>query len=177
MRIDYTPSSSESIASRVDGWPDLVDHFFMNLSYNLTVGFPDRWLHDVIETWSLIAAQSAADAARHASGEQIRSLQHLLAELAAQSTPDPWESLAAATYFGIGEASGNRVFERLVYDLWQALSQSGRHCDLGARLWPVRRQVEQSLQAVVAGIAGAEPGLARAAMECHIRGAFGAADA
>ena len=149
----------------------------MYLSDSMTVRFPDTWLHDVIDTWSLIVAESAADAARHASGEQIRSLQHLLAELAAQSAPELWQSVAAATYFGIGEASGNRVFERLVYDLWQVLSQSGRHWDLGARLWPIRLEVEQSLQAVVAGIAGAGPDLARAAMESHIRGVFGAADA
>jgi GntR family transcriptional regulator, transcriptional repressor for pyruvate dehydrogenase complex len=149
----------------------------MDLSDSSTVRFPDTWLHDVTEVWSLIATQSAADAAQNASGEQIRSLQHLLGELAAQTTPHPWESLAAAAYFGIGEASGNRVFETLVYDLWQALSHSGRRWDLGVRLWPTRRQVEESLQTVVAGIAGAEPELARAAMERHIRGVVGTAGA
>ncbi len=149
----------------------------MNLSDSMTVGVPDTWLHDVMRTWSLIAAQSAAAAARNASGEQIRSLQHLLVELAAQTTPDPWESLAAATYFGISEASGNRVVDSLVYDLWQLLSHSGRHWDIGARLWPNRRQVEQSLEAVVAGIAGADPRLARAEMERHIGGAVGTAGA
>lgn len=126
------------------------------------------WLHDVVRLWSSIAAQSAAAAARNASGEQIRSLQRLLVELAAQTTPDPWESLAAAMYFGISEASGNRDLDDMAYDLWQFLAHSGRHWDIGARLWPARRQVEQSLEAVVAGIAGAEPRLARSAMERHI---------
>ncbi len=119
--------------------------------------------------WSLIATQAAAAAARHASGEQIRSLRRLVAELELQSSAEPWESLAAATYFGIAEASDNRVLEELIYDLWQLLAQSGRHWDLGMRLWHTRTRVEETLHAVVAGIAGAEPELTRAAMERHIR--------
>jgi GntR family transcriptional regulator, transcriptional repressor for pyruvate dehydrogenase complex len=149
----------------------------MYLSDSLTVSHPDVWCRDVWVAWSLIATQSVVDAACRASPEQIRSLRVLLAEMAAQEDSDLWEAMAAATYHGISEASGNRIYGTLLYDLWQALAQSGDRWDVAARLWPIRQWTEQSLRAVVAGIASSEPELARKAMERHIRGAVQALDA
>ena len=148
----------------------------MHLSDSMTVSYPDSWLQDAWKALSLLATQSAVEAARHASVEQIRSLRVLVGQMPAMAEPESWESVTAATYFGISEASGNRIYETLLYDLWQALAQSGERWDVAARLWPVRQWAEQSLEAVVTGIASAEPELAKSAMERHIRGAVAALD-
>lgn len=121
--------------------------------------------------WSLIATESVTDAAQRASPEQTRSLHVLLSEMASQIDPGPWQSVTASLYFGFSEASGNRVYDSLVYELWQTLALPGGQWDLAAKMWPVRRWAEQSLGAVVAGIADAEPDRARAAMEHHLRSA------
>jgi DNA-binding FadR family transcriptional regulator len=148
----------------------------MYLSDSMTVSYPDPWLQDAWAALSLLATQSAVEAARHASAEQIRSLRILVAQMPVLDEPGAWESVTAATYFGISEASGNQIYETLFYDLWQALTQSGERWDVAARLWPVRRWAERSLEAVVGGIASAEPELAKSAMESHIRGALAALD-
>jgi DNA-binding FadR family transcriptional regulator len=144
----------------------------MYLSDNMAAGYPQTWLQDVWGTWSLIAAQSAADAATQATPEQIRSLHTLVDQLTALTDSDAWESVAAATYFGLAEASGNQVYGTLLYDLWQTLADSGDRWDVAAKLWPIRTWAQQSLGEVVAGIASAEPDLARTAMLHHLRGAF-----
>jgi DNA-binding FadR family transcriptional regulator len=148
----------------------------MYLSDSMTVSYPDPWLQDAWAALSLLATQSAVEAARHSSAEQIRSLRILVAQMRALDEAGAWESVTAATYFGISEASGNQIYETLFYDLWQALTQSGERWDVAARLWPVRRWAEHSLEAVVSGIASAEPELAKSAMESHIRGALAALD-
>jgi DNA-binding FadR family transcriptional regulator len=148
----------------------------MYMSDSMTVGYPDPWLQDAWAALSLLATQSAVEAARHASAEQIRSLRVLVGQLPTLAEAGPWESVTAATYFGISEASGNQIYETLFYDLWQALAQSGEHWDVAARLWPIRQWAEDSLEAVVTGIASAEPELAKSAMESHIRGAVAALD-
>jgi GntR family transcriptional regulator, transcriptional repressor for pyruvate dehydrogenase complex len=114
------------------------------------------------------------DAAYRASAEQVRSLRVLVAEMPAQEESDPWASLAAATYSGIAEASGNVIFGSLTYDLLQGLACSGDRWDVAARLWTVRRWAERSLHAVVAEIADGEPDRARRAMQRHLGGAISA---
>jgi DNA-binding FadR family transcriptional regulator len=146
----------------------------MYLSDSTTVGYPDPWLQNAWEALSLLATQSAVEAARHASAEQIHSLRVLVGQMPALAEAGSWESVTAATYFGISEASGNQIYEALLYDLWQALARAGERWDVAARLWPVRQWAEQSLEAVVTGIASAEPELAKSAMERHIRGAVAA---
>jgi DNA-binding FadR family transcriptional regulator len=148
----------------------------MDLSDSMAVRYSQTWLQDLWGTWSLIAAQSAADAATQATPEQIRSLRTLVDQLTALTDSDAWESVAAATYFGLAEASGNQVYGTLLYDLWQTLAESGDRWDVAAKLWPIRTWAQQSLREVVAGIASAEPDLARAAMVHHIRGACAVLD-
>lgn len=123
-----------------------------------------------MSAWALITTQSAADAARHASAEEIHGLRTLVDTMATQSASDQWSDVASAVYFGIGEASGNAVFESLVYDLWLVLAGSGGQWDVAARLWPSRPSAERSLQAVVTAIADARPESAAAAMHSHING-------
>jgi DNA-binding FadR family transcriptional regulator len=148
----------------------------MDLSDSMAARYSQTWLQDLWGTWSLIAAQSAADAATQATPEQIRSLRTLVDQLTALTDSDAWESVAAATYFGLAEASGNQVYGTLLYDLWQTLAESGDRWDVAAKLWPIRTWAQQSLREVVAGIASAEPDLARAAMVHHIRGACAVLD-
>ena len=148
----------------------------MYLSDSLTVSYPDSWLQDAWATLSLLATQSAVEAARNASEEQIRSLRILVGQMPALAEAGAWESVTAATYFGISEASGNQIYETLFYDLWPALPQSGERWDVAARLWPVRQWAENSLEAVIAAIASAGPELSKSAMESHIRGAVAALD-
>lgn len=152
------------------------DDIAMHLSDSMTVSYPDSWLQDAWAALSLLATQSAVEAAGHASAEQIRSLRILVGQLPTLTEAGAWESVTAATYFGISEASGNQIYETLFYDLWQALAQYGERWDVAARLWPVRQWAEHSLEAVVTGIASAEPDLAKSAMESHIRGAVAAID-
>lgn len=166
-----------SLPLPVAEWSSAYDDIAMYLSDSMTVSYPDPWLQDAWAALSLLATQSAVEAARHASAEQIRSLRILVTQMPALDEAGAWESVTAATYFGISEASGNQIYETLFYDLWQALTQSGEHWDVAARLWPVRRWAEHSLEAVVSGIASAEPELAKSAMESHIRGTVAAIDA
>ena len=171
-----TQDTVASLALPVAKQSPAYDHLSMNLSDSMTVSYPDSWLQDAWEALSLLATQSAVEAARHASAEQIRSLRVLVGQMPAMADAESWESVTAATYFGISEASGNQIYESLLYDLWQALAQSGERWDVAARLWPVRQWAERSLEVVVTGIASAEPALAKSAMERHIRGAVAALD-
>lgn len=113
--------------------------------------------------------QSVTEAASHAPAEHVRSLRTLIDLLAVQVESEQWQSLVAAAYVGFAEASGNSVYEDLIYDLWQALTRIGGHWDIGAHLWQTRGRAEQTLQAVVSEIARAEPHQAKAAMEAHLR--------
>lgn len=125
----------------------------------------------------LIAARSAEDAAVTSSAEQTRSLHVLLAQLCAQSDQDQWESVAAATYMGLAEASSNRVYETLLYDLWQTLTTAGGQWDIAAQLWPLRNWTEDSLRKVIRGVSDAEPGRVRMAMDDHLGGVLAVLDA
>lgn len=148
----------------------------MQLSDSMTAGYPDIWCSDVWAAWSLVATQAAVDAASRADPAQIRSLRVLFAELAGQEDARDWESLLAAIYVGIAEASGNRAYEALVYELWQVLIAAGPSWDVAARLWPVRGWAEVSLGEVIAGLVDADPGPVRRAMERHLGGAVDALD-
>lgn len=149
----------------------------MNLSDSLTVSYPDTCLQDVLSTWMLIAARSAEDAAAASPPEQTRSLHVLLTQLCAQTEPSQWESVAAAIYMGFAEASTNRVYETLLYELWQTMARAGGQWDIAARLWPLRSWVEDSLRAVIRGISDGEPRQARIAIDRHLSGVAAAAAA
>lgn len=150
---------------------------YMNLSDSLTVSYPDTWLHDVRAAWLLIVERAAVDASEVSSSEQVRSLHVLVAQLCAQTDADQWESVVAATYTGLVEASANRVYETLADDLWQTMSEGGGRWDVAARLWPARQWVEESLGAVVRAIAAGEPSAVRAAIDNHLGGVVRTLDA
>lgn len=149
----------------------------MNLSDSLTVSYPDTWLQDVRSAWLLIIARAAEDAAVVSSAEQVRSLHVLVAQLCAQTEAEQWESVVAATYMGVAEAGANRVYEALLYDLWQTLADAGGRWDIAARLWPVREWVEESLRAVVRAVADGVPLAARVAVDAHVEGVVSTLDA
>jgi DNA-binding FadR family transcriptional regulator len=141
----------------------------MNLSDSSTVSHADTWPRDLFAAWSLITTRTAVQAAHSATTEQIRSLRVLVTQMSAQVEADQWESVAAATYTGIAEASGNEVYGSLVYDLWHELIGAGDRWDVAARLWPLRQWVEQSLQVVIEHIIAGEGTAAGAAMDAHLR--------
>jgi DNA-binding FadR family transcriptional regulator len=141
----------------------------MNLSDSSTVSHADTWPRDLLAAWSLITTRTAVQAAQSATAEQVRSLRVLVTQMSAQVEADQWESVTAATYFGIAEAGGNEVYESLVYDLWHELIGAGDRWDVAARLWPLRHWVEQSLQAVIEHIVASEVAAAGAAMDAHLR--------
>jgi DNA-binding FadR family transcriptional regulator len=149
----------------------------MNLSDSPTVSHADTWPRDVLAAWSLITTRTATQAARVATTEQVRSLRVLVTQMSAQVEADQWESVTAATYFGIAEASGNEVYESLVYDFWHALIGAGDRWDVAARLWPLRNWVEQSLQTVIEHIVAGDGPAAGAAMDAHVRALVSTLDA
>lgn len=142
----------------------------MNLSDSLTAGYPDTWLRDARSTWLLILTGATEEAAAARTPEHVRSLHVLIAQLCAQHDRDQWESVLAATYLGLGEASGNRMCETLLYDLWQTLATAGAQWDVAAQLWPVRGWAEETLRAVVRGVADGDPVLAQLTIRHHLGG-------
>lgn len=144
----------------------------MNLSDSTAADHPDTLLLDALGSWLSLTLQSAADAADRATAAESRSLHTLIDHLVVESDAQTWQSVTAAVYFGLSEASGNQLFGTLVYDLWQLLTQPGGRYDVAAAMWPQRRWAEESLRAVINAVRDAQPGMARAAMNRHLRTAF-----
>ncbi len=142
----------------------------MDLSDSHTVSQHDVSIdHDaLVGAWCQLAALCAADAARGATGEDIRSLRVLLDAAGSESGASVWSSLMASAYLTICEAAHNGLYESVVLELWHKIDDDGCSDVLMAQLWDRRVDAERSLWQVVSGIADFDADRAHSAMSTHL---------
>jgi DNA-binding FadR family transcriptional regulator len=122
----------------------------------------------LLGAWCQIAALCAAEAACGATREDIRALRVLLDAAGSESGVSVWSSLMSSAYLTICEAAHHALYEAVTLDLWQRIDTAGCREVAMARLWSHRVGAEQSLRAVVAGIAAFDADRAHAAMVTHL---------
>jgi GntR family transcriptional regulator, transcriptional repressor for pyruvate dehydrogenase complex len=101
---------------------------------DLTLGeYSARDLH---EARPHIEVPAAGLAARRRSDEDVRFLRDVVAEMAAEDDPQAWVELDISFHAAIARISRNRVFEKVIADIRQALSHQSETLNVVADRQP-----------------------------------------
>jgi GntR family transcriptional repressor for pyruvate dehydrogenase complex len=120
---------------------------------------------DLTEARPHIEVPAAGLAAQRRSAEELESLRDIVAAMAAEDDPEAWVSLDSSFHAAIARASGNKVFERVVADIRDALAHQSETLNIVAdRQLASDREHQQILQTIETGDAAG----ARAAMSEHL---------
>ncbi|WP_309108797.1 FadR/GntR family transcriptional regulator [Arthrobacter sp.] len=120
---------------------------------------------DLTEARPHIEVPAAGLAAQRRTEEELESLRDIVAAMASEDDPEVWVTLDSSFHAAIARASGNRVFERVVADIREALANQSETLNMVAdRKLASDREHEHILQAIEAGSTTD----AEDAMEAHL---------
>lgn len=120
---------------------------------------------DLTEARPHIEVPAAGLAAQRRSEEELESLRGIVDAMSSEDDPQVWVTLDSSFHAAIARASGNRVFERVVADIREALANQSETLNMVAdRKLASDREHENILEAIEAGSATD----AQAAMQAHL---------
>ena len=120
---------------------------------------------DLTEARPHIEVPAAGLAARRRTHEELETLRHIVAAMAAETDLESWVSLDSSFHATIARASGNKVFASVVSDIREALAHQSETLNMVAdRQHASDIEHQQILAAIEAGSADD----ARSAMSHHL---------
>jgi GntR family transcriptional repressor for pyruvate dehydrogenase complex len=129
---------------------------------------------DLHEARPHIEVPAAGLAARHRTEEDVRFLQDVVAAMAAEDDPQAWVELDTSFHAAVARISHNRVFEKVIADIREALFHQSETLNVVAARQ--KRSDEEHLR-IFHAIRDGAADEAEAAMQDHlaaVRGALGA---